>query len=186
MEVIEAALVEVGVAQVAVFAAAAIGIHGVLEIDDDLKAVVLQAGDGFIGHEQVFFRSGFEGANDIEQPGFDDENGDGDAALAGYDEFHVGPFVDACAAAASSAEEGQLHCAGVDWFESCGETGDELVGAGKADFRVVNAEGRHALQQADGVGQGDIDVGLLHSVAKAGFKQLDVDGFFHELGFLAG
>ena len=31
-------------------------------------------------------------------------------------------------------------------------------------------------KQADGVGHGDIDVGLLHSVAKTGIKQLDFSG----------
>ena len=62
-----------------------------------------------------------------------------------------------------------------------GQIGHKLVGAGKADLGVVDAEGRHALQQADRVGHGDIEVGLLHPVAKAGFKQLDFSGsgLFH-------
>ena len=174
MEVIEAALVEIGVTQVSVLAPAAISVHSVLKIDDDFQAVVLQAGDGFMRHEQVFFWRGFEGANDIEQPGFDDENGNGDAPLSGYDEFHVGPFADACAAAAGSAEEGQLHCTGVDGIESGGEAGNELVRAGKADLRVAQAEGSHALQEQHGVGHRDLEVRLLQAIAQAGVKDLDL------------
>ncbi len=174
MEVVEAAAVEVGIARDAVFAAAAVGIHGVLEVDDDFQAVVLEAGDGLPGHEQVFFGRGFEGLEDVEEAGLDDQDGDRDAVLAGDDELDVCPVLDAGATAAGTAEEGQLHCSGVGGIERGGEAGDEVVGAGETNLRVVDAEGGHALEQADGGGQGDIDIGLLHSVAQTGFKQLDL------------
>ncbi len=51
VEVVHAALVEVGVAMMAVFTAAAGGIHGVLQVHDHLQAVVLKAVDGFQGHQ---------------------------------------------------------------------------------------------------------------------------------------
>jgi hypothetical protein len=37
----------------------------------------------------------------------------------------------------------------------------------------VNAEGGHALQQADGIGYGDVDVWLLQPVSQAGIEKLD-------------
>ena len=46
VEIVEGAGAEIGIAGVAVFAAAAGGVHGVLEIDQDFEAVVLEAGDG--------------------------------------------------------------------------------------------------------------------------------------------
>ncbi len=106
----------------------------------------------------------------------------------GDDELHVGPLLNLGAAAAGSAEEGKFHGARIGGSESRGQLGDKMVRASKADLRVVNAEGGHALQQADGVGQGDIDVGLLHSVAQTGVKQLDMRwaDSIHAGGFLAG
>ena len=71
-----------------------------------------------------------------------------------------------------------LHGSGVDRFESCSRIADELVRAGKADLRIVNAEGRHALKQANGVRHGYFEVWLLQPVAKACVEQLDFSGCF--------
>jgi hypothetical protein len=55
-----------------------------------------------------------------------------------------------------------------------------LVGTGKADFSILDAKCGQALQQADGIRNRDFEIRLLHSVAKARFKQLDFSSF----GFL--
>ena len=58
--------------------------------------------------------------------------------------------------------------------ERGGQVGDELVGAGEADFCVAHTEGSHALEQGDRVGDGDLEVGLLHAVAEAGVEEFDL------------
>ena len=113
-EVVEAALVEIGVAGIAVLAPAAAGVHGVLEIDDHFEAVRLQAVDGLPRHQQIFFGRGFERALHVEQARLDHDDGDGNAALVAEDELHVGPLFDLGAAAARAAKESQLHGAGID------------------------------------------------------------------------
>ena len=67
LEVIEAALVEIGIAGSAIFAAPATGIHGVLEVDEDFEAVLLEAVDGLEGHAQILFGCGFERLGNIEK-----------------------------------------------------------------------------------------------------------------------
>ena len=101
--------------------------------------------------------------------------------LLADDELHVGPFRDFGAAAAGSAEQGQFHGARIGRMESGGQIRCKLVGAGKADFSIADAEGGHALQKAHGIGYGNLDIRLLHSVAKTGIKQLDFSGssFLH-------
>ena len=46
-----------------------------------------------------------------------------------------------------------------------------MVRAGESDFRVVDAEGRHLLEEGDGVGDGDFEVWLLHAIAEAGVEE---------------
>ena len=159
-----------------------------LKVNDDFKAVVLEASNSFICHQEVLFRRGFEGLDDIQQPRFEDENGDGDVPLAGNDELHVGPLLNAGAATSCSAEQSQLHCACVCRVERGGQVGNKLRCAGETYLRIVDAKRGHALQKADGAGHRDIDIGLLHSVAQTGFKQLDSWWFSwcHLIGFLAG
>jgi hypothetical protein len=41
----------------------------------------------------------------------------------------------------------------------------------------LDAKSGHALKKADGIGHGDIDIRLLHSVAETGIEQLDFSGF---------
>ena len=74
-------MVEIGVAGIAIFAATAEGVHGVLEVDEDFEAVVLEARDGLVGHPQIFFRRGLEGLGDVEQTGLDDDDRNRDALL---------------------------------------------------------------------------------------------------------
>jgi hypothetical protein len=144
----------------------------VLEIDDHFEAVVLKELDGLGGHEQVFFGSGFEGAGYVEKAGFDDDDGDRNALAVGEHELDVSPIGDACAAAARSAEEGQLHGSGIDIGEGGGEIGDKMVCAGETDLSVLDSEGGHALKKPDSIGNGDFEVWLLQPVAEAGIEQL--------------
>ena len=103
-----------GVAGIAVFAAAAGCIHGVLEVDNDFKAVVLQALNRLRNHEQIFFRRSLQRLCNIEQSGLDHHHRDRDTLPVGDDEFYVGPFLDVCAAPAGPAEQGEIHAAGID------------------------------------------------------------------------
>ncbi len=164
---------------VAVFAAAAIGVHGVLEIDENFEAVLLQAVDGLPRHEQILFGRCFERAFHVEQPRLDDDDRGGNPVLVAEDELHIGPILDLGTAAARAPEESQPHGAGVDGFERAGEVGDELVGAGESNLRVTHAEGGHPLQKQHGVGHRDLEVRLLHAVAQAGVKKLDLWGRGH-------
>ncbi len=77
------------------------------------------------------------------------------------------------AAAARSAEEGQLHGAGVDRMKCGSQVRDELIGAGKADLGIVDAEGGHVLKKADGIGHRDVDVRLLQPVAETCVEEFD-------------
>ena len=174
VEVVQAAAAEFGVALLAVFAAAAGGIHGVLKIHNDLKAMVMEAGNGFPGHEQILFWRGFQRLHHIEEPGFDHHHSHGNVLLVGGHELHIGPIADLGAASARSAEEGQLHGSRIGRLKSAGQISSKLIGPGKTDLSVLNAEGGHALQQADGIGHGNIDIRLLHPVAKTGIEQLDL------------
>ena len=174
VKVVEAALGKIAAAGIAIFTAAATGIHGVLEIDEDFKAVLLQKIDGLAHHEQIFFESGFERALHVEQTRLDDDHGGGDAVLVADDELDIRPILDFRTAAARTPEECEAHGAGVDGFESRGQIGDELVSSGKADLRVAHAESRHALQEQNGIGHRDFELRLLQSVAQAGIKELDL------------
>ena len=177
VEVVEAAPAEIRVARSAVFAAAATGVHGVLQIDDHFQAVVVQAGDGFAGHEEVFFRRSLQRHQDIEQPGFDDDDGHGNPPFVPHHELYVGPLLDFGTAAAGSAEQGQFHGPGIDRVQSGRQILHEPVGAGKADLGIADAKDGKTLQQADGIGHGDVDIRLLQAVAEAGIEKLDLSGF---------
>ena len=146
MEILQALLVEIGVAGAAVFAPSAVGVHGVLKVHNDFEAVVLEAGDGFPGHQEVLFRRGFERLHDVEQAGLDHQDGHGNALFVAHDELHIGPILDSGAATPRSAKEGQLHGSGAGRVERGGQVSDELIGAGKADLRVAHAKSSHALQ----------------------------------------
>src|ERR1035437_3728184 len=56
VKVVQTALARISVAIGAVFAAAASGIHSVFKVYDHFKAVLMKALDGFIRHQQAFFR----------------------------------------------------------------------------------------------------------------------------------
>ncbi len=176
-EVVEAALPKGRIAKGAVFAASAGGVHGVFQVDEDFEAVILKALDGFRRHAQVLFRGGFEGTLDIQEPRFDHHHGDGYALLVADHELDVGPVFDAGAAAARAAKQSQFHRTCWNRAESLGEVGDKLIGSGKADLGIVNAKAGHALQKADRVGNGDVEIGLLHAVAQAGVEDLDFRRF---------
>ena len=92
-------------------------------------------------------------------------------------ELHVGPILDPGAASARSAEQGQLHRARVGLGQRGGQFRHKFVCAGKADFGVLHAKGRHPLQQPGGVGHGDVEVRLLHPIAEARVEQLGFSGF---------
>ena len=111
-----------------------------LEVDDDFKAVVLEVRDGLRGHEEIFFGGGFEGALDIEQARFDDDDGGLDVGFVIEDDLHVGPIFNADATATGAAEEGELGFAGVDGRECAGELQSKGICSGEADLGVVNAE----------------------------------------------
>ena len=184
VEVVEALLHEIGIAIVAILTAAAGGVHGVLKVHDHFKAAVFKALDGFVGHQQVFFRRGFERLENIQQSGFDDDDGDGNARLVADHELRVGPVLDLRAATARPAEESQLHRSGVYRMKSGGQVCDELIGAGKTDLGIVDAKDGHVLQEADGIGHGDVDIGLLQPVAETGVEELDFYGFNYLHWFL--
>ena len=184
MEVIESARAEIGIAGGAVFAAATGGIHGVLEIDQDFKAMVLEAGDSVPGHAEIFVGRGFEGALHVEEARFDHHHGGGNALLVADHEVDVGPVLHFRAGRAGPAEKRQFHRSGVDAVERGREIGHELVGTGEPDLGVVHAEADHALQQRDGVGHGDLEVGLLHAVAKTGIEKFNASGCCVVHGFL--
>ena len=59
---------EIRLADNAILAPAAVGIHRVLKVDDDFEAVVLKALDRLPRHAKIFFGRGFEGFRHIEQP----------------------------------------------------------------------------------------------------------------------
>ena len=182
LKVVEAALGKLVAAGIAVFAAAALRVHGVLEIDDHLKAVRLQVVDGLPRHAQIFFRAHAERALDIEQPRLDHDDRNGNAPLVAQDELHIGPIFNLGAASARAPEEGQLHRAGIDIGESAGQVADKVVGAGESDLGIVHAESRHALQQEHGIGHRDLQIRLLHAVAETGVEDLDFsDGLFRHL-----
>ena len=140
VEVVQAPLPEIGVAVLAVFATAEIGIHGVLKVHNHFKVIVLQEGDGLAGHEQVFFRRCLQGPCDVKKPGFDDDDGNGDVLLVADDELRVGPVLHFGSTAAGPPEQSQLHCPGVDGRKGAREIADKLVGAGEADLGIGNAK----------------------------------------------
>ena len=147
-----------------------------LQIDNHLKPVVLQAGDGFLRHQQVLFRRGLQRHLHIEQARLDHNNRYRNPRLVLQHELHIGPILDAHAAATGAAKQRQLHGSGIHTGQCRGQLAHKLVGAGKTDFSIVHAKTCHALQQLDGVGHGNIDIGLLHPVAQTGVKQLDFSG----------
>ena len=114
VKVVEAALFEIAIAREAVFAAAATCVHGVLEIDEDFKAVLLQIVDGLPRHQQIFFGRGFERAHHVEQPRLNNDHRGGNAALVADDKIDVGPVFNFRPAAARAAEKRELHRAGID------------------------------------------------------------------------
>ena len=154
-----------------------------LQVHDHFQTVVLKPLDGFIGHQQVFFRRRLQGPHHIQQPGFDHHHRDRNPLLVAGDELHVGPIADLCAAAARSAEQSQLHGSRIRRLERVCQLTHKLVGSGKADLSIANAKGGHALQQPDGIGRGYIDVRLLHPVPKAGVEQLDLARLSHWMKF---
>ena len=177
VEVVESLLPETRFAGTAVFPPAATGVHGVFQVHNHFQTALLKVLNGLIGHAQILFRRGLQRHLNIEQPGFDDDNGRWNAAFVGGHELRVWPILNPRAAAARSAEQSQLHRAGVGGVESAGQVADKLVCAGEADFGVVDAEGGHVLQQADGIRHGDVDLRLLHPVPKACIEDLDLSGF---------
>ena len=110
---VEAALGKIAAAGIAVFTAAATGVHRVLKIDENFKALLLQAVDGLAHHEQIFFKGGLERALHVEQARLDDDHCGRDALLVADDEFDVGPFFNFCPAAPRTAEESETEVAGV-------------------------------------------------------------------------
>ena len=148
VKVVQALLLEIGVAWVAVFAPAARGIHGVFQINNHFKAIVLQARDGFVRHEQVLFRRRLQREHHIQQPRFHHQHCDRNTLLVAENDLHVGPLAHLGSAPARSAKERQLHRLGVNGVESGRQVADKLVGAGKTDFGIVHAEGPHALKKA--------------------------------------
>jgi hypothetical protein len=173
VKVVKAALVEFAVAFIAVFAPAAIGIHGVFKVYDYFKAVVMETLDGLEGHEQILFRRCFQGFGHIQKPGFDDDNCNRNAPFVANNKLHVAPFLHLGATAARSAEQSQFHGSGVDGRKGTRQVFNELVCAGKAYFSIVDAECGHALKKDNGVGDGDLEVRLLHSVSKTRVKEFD-------------
>src|SRR6516162_9821738 len=93
------------------------------------------------------------------------------------DELKVGPLGNAGAAAAGTSEEGQLHRPGIDGLQRETKVFRELVCAGEADLGKVHTEAAHALQQVDCAGNGDLEIGLLEPVAKAGVEELNLRRF---------
>jgi hypothetical protein len=172
MQIVEALLVKLRLAGDPVFPSAAGCVHGVFQIDNDFEAVVLQLRDGFGSHPQSVFGSAFERARYIEEPGFDDHNSDRDALPVTEHELKIGPLFDSCAAPSCPAEESQLHRSRIDRSQSEGQVADKLVCACESDLGVVNAKGRHPLQEPDGVGHGDLNIGLLQAIAEAGVEEL--------------
>ena len=103
-EMLEAALVVVRIAGNAVLAPAAIRVHSVLEIDENLKTVCVQVLDSVPGHEQVLFRRCSQRSLDVEQAGLDHHDCNGNVALVTHDEMHIGPIFHFDAQAARASE----------------------------------------------------------------------------------
>src|SRR6516165_6891989 len=140
MEVIEAALMKISVAEKAVFAASAVGIHRVFEIDNNLETVVVEIVHRLARHAESLFRGRFERLLDIEQTRLDDDDGYRDALFVAHDELEVGPLGNLRVPAARPSKQRKLHGAGFDRFERKREIFHELVGSGKTDFGEMHAE----------------------------------------------
>ena len=91
---VKAALCKIAAARIAVFAAAATGVHSVLEIDEDFESLLLQIIDSLAHHREILFERSFERALHVEQARLDDDDGDGNAVLVADDELQVGPIFD--------------------------------------------------------------------------------------------
>ncbi len=174
MEVVEAARMEIGVAGQAIFAPAAVGIHRMLQVDNHLKAVVLQAFNGLPRHAQIFFRRRLERVQHIQQPRLDHNHGNGNPQPMANHELHIGPLLHLHATAARAAKQGKLHRSRIHRAKRRRQVRDKLVRAGKANLGVMQAKARHALQQQNRIGHGDVEVRLLHAVAQTGIEQLDL------------
>ena len=176
VEVVEAALAEIGVALLAVFAPAAIGVHGVLKVHNHFKAVVVQARDGFVRHQQVFFRRGFQRLHHIQQLDLTTTTATGTRSLV--------PTMN-CTSGQSCTlvPRPRVLPNSASFIAPCRpmqeRRSDRRQTGSRRQSQSPHSErqSRHALQQADSVGYGDVDVRLLHPVAKTGIEQLDFSGF---------
>ena len=125
----------------------------VLEIDNHLKAVVLQAIDRLPRHAQIFFGSGFERVHHIKQARFDYHYSHGDAVAlmvrmnctSGQSSTFV-PRPRVRPKRASFMPPVSMPPAAPR------QIAHQLVGAGKTDLGIIDAKSAHALQQHHRVG----------------------------------
>ena len=172
VEVLQASFAEIGLARLAVLA-----VHrrhpARFEADNHLEPVVVQVRDRLPRHQQVLFRRRLQRVRNVQQPRFHHHHSHRNALCVLYHNLRVGPLPEIAAAAPRPAEQSQLHRSRIHRTQGACQVANKLVCPGKPNLRVADAKLAHALEQADGVGHGDVEVRLLQAVAQAGVKQFD-------------
>ena len=92
--------------------------------------------------------------------------------LALNNELEIRPFRNLCALAPGPAKERQFRRASVHVLQRLCQIHHKLIRTREADLRKMNTERTHPLQQVNCAGYGNLEVGLLQSVAETGIEQL--------------